>query len=453
MFLQMSLTAAAMIALTVLIRFFFREQLPKMTFPLLWLIALVRLLIPISFYTDYSVQGMLNLANEVPVATPAPTLILPHAMPIVSDDTMASMPSPAMTLNDVLLAVWLIGTVVTSTYFIITYWKLHRHLRFALPIKDNAAIDAWLSKHPLARRITILTSETITTPLTTGILRPRIYLPKHMDLADTVQLAYILSHEFYHIKRFDALWKLVATVALCLHWFNPLVWGMCVLANRDLEITCDAWVVKKYGLISKKSYAFALIGMAQKKKALMPFASGFARHAAEERVRSIMKVGRVPFVGVCVAILVVPMLTFVAFATPAQPMVATEVEPEELDEPALVAVDVAEFSIPTMSVPSVSEPLVLEGCQSGWYDGATFGVNSDPTLGHSMGIQAWIEMNGCVEDMTIISYVGDPTSRFYGTNATEMWEVELDGQRYIIASWVSTNPTYPHAYEMRVEVR
>ncbi|MFQ7454207.1 MAG: M56 family metallopeptidase [Flavonifractor plautii] len=79
------------------------------------------------------------------------------------------------------------------------------------------------------------------------MLRPVILLPKTLDRSDVSRLAFVLTHEMAHIRRFDALSKLLLAAAACLHWFNPLVWVMLVLANRDLELSCDAAVVRLYG--------------------------------------------------------------------------------------------------------------------------------------------------------------------------------------------------------------
>lgn len=82
-------------------------------------------------------------------------------------------------------------------------------------------------------------SDQISTPLTYGVLRPVILMPKNTDWDITLHIQYILSHEHVHICRFDALMKLVAALVLCIHWFNPFVWVLYFLYNRDLELTCD----------------------------------------------------------------------------------------------------------------------------------------------------------------------------------------------------------------------
>ena len=71
----------------------------------------------------------------------------------------------------------------------------------------------------------------------------------------------MLEHEFVHIQRFDVLSKLLLIAAVCVHWFNPLVWVMYVLANRDLELSCDETVLRRFGGDVRAAYARVLIRM------------------------------------------------------------------------------------------------------------------------------------------------------------------------------------------------
>ncbi len=87
-------------------------------------------------------------------------------------------------------------------------------------------------------------SDRIAALLTYGVLRPVVLIPKQTDWTDETRLKVILTHEFVHIRRFDTLTKLLLAAALCIHWFNPFVWVMYVLANRDIELSCDETVVR-----------------------------------------------------------------------------------------------------------------------------------------------------------------------------------------------------------------
>ena len=107
-------------------------------------------------------------------------------------------------------------------------------------------------------------------------------MPKKKDWENSQQLKYVLLHEYTHICRFDMVTKLIAALALCIHWFNPFVWAMYILFNRDIELSCDESVVRHFGENTKSFYARTLITMEEKKSGLTPLYNSFSRNAIEE---------------------------------------------------------------------------------------------------------------------------------------------------------------------------
>lgn len=156
--------------------------------------------------------------------------------------------------------VWAVGAAVCAVVFAVAYGRCCREFRASFPV-ENDVIRRWLQSHPLRRTIAIRRSGRISSPLTFGVLRPVILMPKKTDWTDETALRYVLEHEFVHIQRFDVLSKLLLIVAVCVHWFNPLVWVMYVLANRDLELSCDETVLRRFGGDVRAAYARVLIRM------------------------------------------------------------------------------------------------------------------------------------------------------------------------------------------------
>ena len=154
-------------------------------------------------------------------------------------------------------------------------------------------------RHPAGR---------ISSPLTFGVLRPVILVPKKTDWTDETALRYVLEHEFVHIQRFDVLSKLLLIAAVCVHWFNPLVWVMYVLANRDLELSCDETVLRRFGGDIRAAYARVLIRMEAARGGFAPLCNHFGKNAIEERI-TIVSLG-------LTALLVAGTVT--VFATSAQ---------------------------------------------------------------------------------------------------------------------------------------
>lgn len=204
-----------------------------------------------------------------------------------------------------LLILWSVGALCCSVFFLISYIVCLLEFRTALPITNDHARE-FLRYHWTNRTIHLRQSDRIAAPLTYGLFHPVILLPKKMDWDNHAQLDYVLYHEFTHIRRFDLLTKLLVTAALCLHWFNPLVWVMYYLFNRDIELSCDECVVDYFETTgSKADYARALINMEEKKSRLTPLCNNFSKQAIEERITAIMKSKPVTTGMITVAILIV----------------------------------------------------------------------------------------------------------------------------------------------------
>jgi hypothetical protein len=160
-------------------------------------------------------------------------------------------------------------------------------------------------------------SDRISAPLTFGISHPVILMPKATDWSDETALQYILAHEYVHIRRFDTVTKLILMVTLCVHWFNPLVWVMYVLANRDLELSCDESVIRQLGENTKSAYARTLIRMEETRSGLRPLCNSFSKNAIEERIVAIMKMKKTSLAAMLTAAIVIVGVGTV-FATSAQ---------------------------------------------------------------------------------------------------------------------------------------
>ncbi len=312
-FLQMSLTGGVMIAVSTLLRALAMNHVPKKTFLALWGAALVRLLVPVSLPSPLSVYSL--LARERAARLPEVAAVvtrLPSAIPA----GQASAQETAASLS-VWSVVWIAGALLCAAFFAVAYCKCRREFRMSLPV-DNRFTRRWLAEHPLRRRLAIRQSDRVSSPLTFGVLRPVILMPKAIDWTDERALAYVLEHEFVHIRRFDALWKLLPIAAACAHWFNPLVWAMYVLANRDLELSCDETVVRRFGG-ARASYARVLIGMEAERSGFAPLCNHFSRTAIEERITAIMKTKKITFLSLLLAAALIAGTVTVFATTEQQP--------------------------------------------------------------------------------------------------------------------------------------
>ena len=308
--LQMTLSGAILIAAVSLARLMLLRAVPKRTFLVLWTVALLRLLVPFSpiftvplpdtIKVPAPLSGVSRVAGAANGSARAESVVLPsEAAPFEPSEDVAdaapeadkpSVPAPAGNPPRQAVpwhTVWLIGVCAVGALFLCLYAVNYRRFRAAVSVETDAA-RAWLDAHPLRRPLSIRALDTIASPLTYGVLRPVILVPVGFAFsADAAR--YALEHEYVHARRFDAAFKVALATALSAHWFNPAVWLMYILANLDIELSCDEAVLRRFGESKRASYARALLAMEEKRSALPPVCTGFGANPTKERILTIMK--------------------------------------------------------------------------------------------------------------------------------------------------------------------
>ncbi|MDE7231397.1 MAG: M56 family metallopeptidase [Oscillospiraceae bacterium] len=305
--LEMTLTGGVMALVITVLRAILLNKLSKRMFVLLWEIAMLRLVLPISIPAVTSVYSLFSLlsnsvatAQTVPGTTATNLPMIPNAIIAGNLQSGVSMPICAI--------VWLAGMAITLAVFAAGYIIVYRRYRCAVIVKGGY-VEEWLSEQKIRRNVRIRCSEQAVSPLTYGILRPTILLPESLENEQSEQLTYILMHEMTHIRRFDMLRKIAAAAVLCLHWFNPVVWLLFLLYNRDIELACDEAVVRKMKGDCRSSYAMALIGMEEKRRGFSSLYSNFSKNAIEERIVAIMKTKKIGVVPTIVALALMVIVT------------------------------------------------------------------------------------------------------------------------------------------------
>ena len=302
---QMSVAGGVLILFIVVIRALAIHRLPKTTFLALWMIAALRLLLPFSIPLPFNIHIGLDVFSDVVQELPSGNIAstLPGDSP-PSYDIGTAVPSPATEHISIFVMLWLVGALLLVLYFSISYFRSMRKFRMSIP--DNTPyIQNWLTAHQISRPLAVRSSDLISSPLTYGILHPVILLPKKLDRNDQAALKYVLTHEYVHIRRFDAITKILFAAVLCIHWFNPFVWVMYVLANRDMELSCDAWVIRMMGAKNRSSYALMLIKMEERRNGMSALCSHFGKNAITERIEAIMKFKKATAVASALALVLV----------------------------------------------------------------------------------------------------------------------------------------------------
>jgi len=165
--------------------------------------------------------------------------------------------------------VWIAGITVMLIYSAVSYLKIHQKLKVIVPVRDNIYI-----------------ADDIQSPFVMGVIRPKIYLP--CGLGEKEQ-EYIILHERHHIKRLDHIFKVLAFLALCMHWFNPLVWLAFVLAGKDMEMSCDEAVIRKIGEGVRADYSASLLALATGHRMIAGTPLAFGEGNTKGRIQNLRK--------------------------------------------------------------------------------------------------------------------------------------------------------------------
>ncbi|MCD8007110.1 MAG: M56 family metallopeptidase [Oscillospiraceae bacterium] len=317
----MTLTGGALILLVLLIRAIFLNRIPKTAFIVMWAVVLVRLLVPVSFAS--------LIYSDKPVETE--TIVVSETDPNVFytiDDTAETSPNvtttkESYTFEDVVAIaeaskqasvfriIWLTGAIlcaiVLATLYILNLCRFNKSENL-----ESDFIASFQSSNKLRRTVKIKLSDKTTTPLTYGIIHPVILLPVGMDLSDQKQLKYVLMHEYIHIRKLDNLLKGISSAAVCIHWFNPLVWVMNKFLSRDIELRCDETLLKQCDSDRRADYALTLIDLEDKRRGYA-FGTAFAKEPAEERVRAIMKFKPASVCSILIAAVLIIVIVALAF--------------------------------------------------------------------------------------------------------------------------------------------
>ncbi len=287
--LDMTKAGSIVILLVILARFLLKKA-PKVFSYTLWAVVLFRLLCPVSIEAPTSILPEITpvsdsyTLSEVPISPVNAGVAAYHAVgdaingglgiqhirTELPDEYGGAAYVSSMWWEVWILFgqyVWLIGLAVMAVYAAISYIRVRRKLVTASPLRKN-----------------IFLADEITSPFVMGLIRPKIYLPSSMDEQEQ---SYILLHEQHHIQRLDHIFKALGFLALCIHWFNPLVWIAFILAGKDMEMSCDEAVVKKMGEDIRADYTASLLSLATGKRIIAGTPLAFGEGDTKGRIHNL----------------------------------------------------------------------------------------------------------------------------------------------------------------------
>ena len=276
--LDLHSTVSIVIIFVICVRQFLKGA-PKIFSYALWGIVLLRLLVPFSIESSVSfVPERTEFSSMVEINEVLPEIQFETPQDRADNEWQQQNTLPGepllqtyktMDATTYLTFAWLTGIAGMLLYSAVSYLKLRRRIKAAVPLRRG-----------------IFIADHIDTPFVMGIFRPAIYLPSTLDAEAR---RYIIAHERHHIRRGDHIFKALGFLALTIHWFNPLVWVAFTLASRDMEMSCDEAVIRRLGVYIRAEYSETLLSLTTGHRVFAGTPLAFGEDDPAGRVRNLAK--------------------------------------------------------------------------------------------------------------------------------------------------------------------
>ncbi|MFM1653895.1 M56 family metallopeptidase [Brevibacillus sp. B_LB10_24] len=295
-FLDSTAAASVVVLLVIALKKLFRRYISAHMLHVLWLIVLVRLLVPVFPDSPVSVFHLLQLGSELKQAVawmnPFTDNQYLQSLAKVGQDQIPQQSS----INQMLLenqriptglslqetqdgvsiftqtypvalqiasVVWLAGVVSFIWYYTAYLIKIRQQrvtFRLATDPRIRAVMADCLKKFGIEKPIPVYTGNRLESPYISGLFHPWVYLPEKMSKElGTSSLTHIFSHELAHLKRKDIAWNAVGSFVLAVHWMNPLVWIAVRQMKADRELACDACALEVLGEAETIPYGLTIV--------------------------------------------------------------------------------------------------------------------------------------------------------------------------------------------------
>ena len=270
--------AATLLILAVCVYRALSPKEPKWTRLFLWVLAGLRLCLPFSIRSAWSLvpsEKILDYETAQYAAKPEITsgiAALNQAVNPAFGESFAATPAASVNPLQVWMhlagLVWAIGVLALLLAALVSVWKLRRRVQASIELTKGVRL-----------------CDAIDTPFLLGLFRPTVYLPSQLSQRER---DVVLAHEAAHKTHGDCIWKLLGYGILCVYWFYPPVWLGYGLFCRDLELACDERAVKRLSLEEKKRYASVLLSCSVPRGSFPVCPLAFGEVGVKERVKRVL---------------------------------------------------------------------------------------------------------------------------------------------------------------------
>lgn len=293
--LNMSITASVVALALLLLKLVFK-RLPRFVSVILWSFVAIRLVLPISIDSAFSLipsgetvpEGITSssipqINSNIPFVDSAIDSILIGNFSHADTESVSEL----QRIFDIAGYIWLVGFLLMLCYFVLSHLRLASRLRESIPLENEKGVYL---------------CDNIPSPFIFGLFRVRIYIPFSIDWAD---IECVIAHERAHIARRDYVWKPLAFLLLSVYWFNPILWIANIAFARDIEIATDERVIKEKGEEIKLQYSKALLNCSGDRRFITACPTAFGENAVKGRIRGVLNYKKPAFWVIALSVIII----------------------------------------------------------------------------------------------------------------------------------------------------
>ncbi|PEQ64015.1 methicillin resistance protein [Bacillus cereus] len=309
--IETSLMASILVGFILCIKVLFRNKLTPRWQYMLWIVLMIRLLLPWSPDSSYSIYSLLSYSSSVSEVIPKNMPATENIVNIESDRkvelesnskmvTKTSEPEvkvssekqTTFSLYKLALYVWLAGVIILAAITFLTNRRLYSYIKKQPDITDEQVTTVFnrcKQSMKMKKAVSLRLAGKIASPTVFSFFRPKVLLSKkHMKVLNEQQLQYVFYHELAHIKRNDVAVNWIMYSLILLNWFNPILWYAYFCMREDQELACDAYALTFIDKEEQIAYGHTIITLLEDYSYQVPSLANLSRNKRTLKRRIIM---------------------------------------------------------------------------------------------------------------------------------------------------------------------
>ncbi len=305
--IETSLMASILVGFILCIKILLRNKLTPRWQYMLWIVLMIRLLLPWSPDSSYSIYSLLSYRSSVSEVIPKNESMMniesDHTVELESNaETVTKNSKPevnvsakqqtTLSLYKIALYVWLVGVIVLAAITFITNRRLYSYIKKQPDITDEQIVTVFnrcKQSMKMKKEVSLRLAGKIASPTVFSFFRPKVLLSKkHMKVLNEQQLQYVFYHELAHIKRNDVAVNWVMYSLILLNWFNPILWYAYFCMREDQELACDAYALTFIDKEEQLAYGHTIITLLEHYSYQAPSLANLSRNKRTLKRRIVM---------------------------------------------------------------------------------------------------------------------------------------------------------------------